>query len=298
MKNIKHFNKLNTVTKSLVVTGLLMGSTSALAEDLMEDGLNEVVYEYKDGKLQEKYGEDDFVSYTKKALPASCAALSIENITEKYTSQPSADIVGSWEMDAFMDDDMEEDNDFGEEFTGYINIKANGQIEGYDYNSNDKTCAVYNVQELDGNKLSFDDGFEAEIEASLIKAKLTMIDAQLAVVNVREETLTAEGKTESYIYPEAMIYSKSTSLPAVCDINAKVPSAESSNDNPNSALVGNWEAADIDLGEMEEQGGEYKDFYVVTGGGFLLGAFYDKEDGKESCEVVYIGETVGDQYTK
>ena len=199
-------------------------------------------------------------------------------------------------MEDFMDGDMDGGEDFGEEFTGYVNIKANGQIEGYDYNSSDKTCAVYNVQELDGNKLSFDDGFEAEIEATLIKAKLTMIDAQLAVVNVREESLTTEGKTESYTYPEAMIYSKSTSFPTVCDINAKVPSAESSNDNPSVVLVGNWEAAD--LGEMEEQAGEYKDFYIVTGGGFLLEAFYDKQDGKESCEVVYIGETVGDQYSK
>lgn len=290
MKNTKHLNKLNAVTKSLVVTGLFLGSTSALAEDMMENSFNQVVYEYQGGKLQEKYGEDDFVSYIKKALPASCTALTIENITEQYTNQPSADIVGSWEMD----EDIDEADDLDEDFTGYLNIKANGQIEGYDYNSSDKTCVVYSVQELDGNKLSF--GGNIKIEASLIKAKLTMIDAQLAVVNMREETVTIEGKKESYIYPEAMIYNKSASLPSVCDINAKVPSTESSNDNPSSVLVGNWEVADLDQAAV--QGIEYKDFYVVTGDGFLLEAFYDKAEGKEYCEVEYIGETVGDQYTK
>lgn len=297
MNNVKSLNKLNIVTNSLLATGLLLSSSAALAEDTMEDMVSEVTYVFKDGKLQEQYTAEDFITYAKKALPASCTALKVENINEKHTAQPSANIVGSWEMEAMDESGSSTSEEFAD-YAAYINIKANGQIEGYDYNSKDKSCVAYSVQELNGNKLTFDNGVDFDIEASLIKSKLTTVDKQLAVVNVRKEELTVDGKKESYTYPEVMLYDKAASLPSVCDINAKVPSAEKSNDNPNSALVGNWQAADVMSGEAKEQGIEFKDYYVVTGGGFLLQVFYDKQEGKENCEVIYIGETVADQYTK
>lgn len=298
MNNAIKSNKLNIVTKSLVLTGLLLGSTSVLAEDSMEDTVSEVTYEFKGGKLLEKYGKDDFISYSKKALPASCSAVKVDNIKEKHTAQPSADIVGSWEMEAFMETGKQDAEDYVDDYTGYLNILANGQVAGYDYNSKDKTCIVYSVQELNGNKLSFEDGVDVDIAASLIKAKLTTVDKQLAVVNIRKEEMTTNGKKESYTYPEVMLFNKASSLPSACDINAKVPSAEKSNDNPNAALVGNWEAADSLSTEASSNGEVYKDYYVVTGGGFLLEAFYDKAEGKENCEVMFVGETVGDQFTK
>lgn len=298
MSNKKNVSNLSYLTKSLVLAGLMTGSVTAVAEDMGEMEFNEVVYEFTDGKLHEKYGGEDFVTYTKKSLPASCTALEIENIAEQHSQQPSSDIVGSWEMEDFMDEDMEFDDDFDSGYKGYVNIRANGQIEGYDFNEGDSSCYVYSVQELNGNKLSFDDGIDIDLSASLIKVKLTDIDQQLAVVSVRQEEMTMEESTESYTYADALIYDKAEALPASCDISTHIPSSENSNDNPSDAYVGNWVASDIYSGEGDEQDVEFKDYFIVTGDGFLLEAFWDKAQEQENCEVVFIGETVGDQYTK
>ena len=270
----------------------------------------EIIYDFSDGKLHEKSGDMTLLSFTKQELPSSCRALKVKPITEKHTTQPSTNIVGMWQMeeaeimpldDMPMSDVDINDKDFVMPSKFYMEIKANGQLNNYGYVEEDKSCYLQGVTELDGNKLVYGNDYNVEIA----KVKITTLDKQLAVINLVQEVANIDGAEPAFQSIESYLYDKAASLPTSCDIRAKVPSAEKSNDNPNSNLVGTWqdnsspailEIADID--STNNAAVTANSYYIVTADGFLLTAFYENFDGDESCQVDYIGETVGDLYTK
>lgn len=292
MKN----NKQALKTLSLSIMTLLC-SSAAIADDdaaVISAGFPDVSYEFKDGKLQEKFGDVDSVTYSKLALPKSCTAIdtATQGVEEKHKKQPSADIVGSWKMD---------DNESATSIDGddsyvmpsyFVSIKSNGVITAYNFDDKEKACDLVMSDELDGNKLSYN---EPVSNVDLTKVKVTKIDKQLAVINVLKETYTESDSSKSIDYAQVYLYDTVSALPQKCDITAQKPSEEKSNNNPSAALVGNWldKTQEFIADDMTSQ-----QYFVLTADGFMFTANYEKYEQNEDCFVEYIGEVVGDTYTK
>ncbi len=291
---MKH-NKQALKTLSFSIMTLLC-SSSAIADDaaVISAGFPDVSYEFKDGKLQEKFGDVDSVTYSKEALPKSCAAIdtATQGVAEKHKKQPTADIVGSWKIDDDNSATSIEGDDSYVMPSYFVNIKSNGEIAAYNFDDKESTCDLVMSDELDGNKLSYN---EPVSNVDLTKVKVTKIDKQLAVINVLKETYTDSDSSKSVDYAQAYLYDAVSSLPQKCDIAAKKPSQEKSNNNPNAALVGNW------LDKTQEFLGDdmmSQQYFVLTADGFMFTASYEKYEQNEDCFIEYIGEVVGDTYTK
>lgn len=290
MKNNKQALKIVSLS---VIT--LLYSSWASADDPVDinSGFPDVSYEYKDGKLQEKFGEFDSVTYTKTSLPKSCAAVSTAVLAqEKHKKQPSADIVGSWKMDE--DNSVTSiGNDEESVMPSYFaNIKSNGEITTYNFSDKEETCELISTDELDGNKLSFNENIST---VDLTKVKVTNIDKQLAVINVLKETYKEEEESKSVEYVQASLYDSVNALPQKCDIDAHKPNAEESNDNPSANLVGNWQDKSQSLNSAGMTGQYY---FVLTADGFMFNVSYEKFEQNEDCFVEFVGEVVGDTYSK
>lgn len=291
MKNNKP--ALKTLSFSIMT---LLCSSWAIADDsaVISAGFPDVSYEFKDGKLQEKFGDIDSVTYSKADLPKSCVAIdtATQGVEEKHKKQPTADIVGNWKMD---DDNSATSIDGDDSYvmpSYFVSIKSNGEITAYNFDDKASTCDLVMSDELDGNKLSYN---EPVSNVDLTKVKVTKIDKQLAVINVLKETYTDSDSSKSVDYAQAYLYDAVSSLPQKCDITAKRPSQEKSNNNPNAALVGNW------LDKTQEFLGDdmlSQQYFVLTSDGFMFTANYEKYEQNEDCFVEYIGEVVGDTYTK
>ena len=88
-----------------------------------------------------------------------------------------------------------------------------------------------------------------ETDIQLEGLKLTRFGDGLLVNVVFTET--EEGFSETFA--EASYLSAVAGLPIECDPQSAYPSAESSNDNPDTDIVGNWQGQDILMLEEERE---------------------------------------------
>ena len=261
-----------------------------------------VTFKNTGGVLIESFNDEEAMRYTKSTLPAVCSSVKTPPFTDQNKRQPSADIVGTWKMK--QGEGAEADMAMAFPGDSFLVIKATGEVNYYFHQKADGKekayCETEGSQELDGNSLTFKfDEMPGEpdmdLDVKLSQLKLTNMDKQLAVLSVY-----SVDKDMSWV--NASLYDRTTTMPAACDVQAKSPSSEASNDNPGSNLVGTWEykeAADaftITSGNDQESQISFNEYFVVTADGFVLQAFNSKEDGVNKCEVEYLGEVVNDYF--